>query len=375
MPDKMAAAATHWACSTPRAEVNPRARKNRLIAQKSEVQFDGKSCLQERYSEVDASSESTLNLHMGQRKLLLSEIQLLTEYYKVAGAPHPTLVYVGSAPGTHLLFLHELFPKVRFVLYDGSRFDPGLLSPAKSSVFEVHNTFFLDSTCDELARRLGSKTPIVFVSDIRSDAREAGSFEDQVMWDMLSQRRWAERLKPSLSLLKFRLPFTLRATDSVKYLPGRLLFGIWPPRMSAETRLLVRAEELSKPDVAYPYGPYESALFFHNRYTRSMCFADALPDNLRSIIDSGDTQPQYCGCYDCASELLVYQGYAGVAMAAGRPDLVDVRAALDAYAKHARAHHAPLPKVVRRPAVGDNGNEMRKRAEASIAACRKQQEQ
>lgn len=360
---------THTACFVPRVVTNPRSRKDKLMALSSDVKLDIKSCLQDKYSDDTAVS----NIHMGQRKLLLSEIQLLTEYYKAAKHPeHPTLVYVGSAPGTHILFLHELFPKVRFILYDGSRFDPGLLSPSKSSVFKVHNTYFTDSTCNELAHRMG-KTPIVFVSDIRSDAKDAGNFENQVMWDLLSQRRWVERLKPTFSLLKFRLPFNLKASDTVKYLPGRLLFGIWPPPLSAETRLLVRVDDLSKPEVSYPYGPYESALFFHNKYTRSMCFTDALPDDLREIVNSTDSN--YCGCYDCSSELLVYKGYTVVASLAGRPDLIDVHTVLDRYVKHAIANHAPVPKVVHRGQQKDAGDAMRKQAELSITSCKKQQQQ
>ncbi len=431
------------------------------------------SCLEAVYDEQAA--KRLPNTHLGQRKLLLSEVQLLTEHYlgekkkkkgknpdsnAGAGDRHPLLVYVGAAPGTHDAFLSDLFPHVKFVLYDGARFDPALYEHRSAATgerpFELHNEFFTDDTCRSLLERLPVGKPLLFVSDIRSDGEEGKSFEQQVMWDLLSQRRWVELLRPALSMLKFRLPFTLQPGDAVPYLRGKLLFGIWPPASSAETRLLVRRADLAQPDASYDYEAYERTLYFHNRYTRTSCFSDALPDSLRALLSplaplplplpaaedasppprpptapprppaastpaeevavaapapakkavkaekvatplkkkgatkatagsdahvvggegGGDGEgsrgiPQYCGCYDCAAELMVYQQYVEVAAAAGRPDLADVASVVAAYARHARATSTRLPTLAPpRGQAGDGKAGVDAEVAAAVKACR-----
>lgn len=57
-------------------------------------------------------------LHWGQRKLLLSEIQFITMYASKA----KYVIYAGAAPGMHTLFLSELFPNHKFILIDPVEF-------------------------------------------------------------------------------------------------------------------------------------------------------------------------------------------------------------------------------------------------------------
>lgn len=299
---------------------------------------DLRSCLKTEYDPHAAQKLRNTNKHMGQRKLLLSEIQLLTEHY-ASGGRHPKVVYVGAAPGTHLLLLSELFPNTQFVLYDGARFDPDLIG---KRMFDLRTTFFTDEICKALMveSELSGK-PILLVSDIRSDGGGGGaaSFEQQVMWDMLSQKRWVQLIHPLLSLLKFRLPYTLGRDSSVPYLQGKLLFGIWPKKDSTETRLLVKRSDINRDPFEYNFGDYEQTLAFHNQYTRRTCFASALPQNLQAFVRGKDTNvPQYCGCYDCAAELTVLDRYArDAARRAGREDLADnVRGVAKAVKVHAQ---------------------------------------
>jgi hypothetical protein len=55
------------------------------------------------------------NCHIGQRKLLLNEIEFLTRYAK--GGPS-IMCYVGAAPCEHLTILLAMFPEMRFLLVD-----------------------------------------------------------------------------------------------------------------------------------------------------------------------------------------------------------------------------------------------------------------
>ena len=289
------------------------------------------------YDSKEAKGLRGLNVHQGQRKLLMSEIQMLTIYY-AKKTVHPWLVYVGSAPGTHLIFLHQLFPHVRFSLWDGAPFDTRLKDIKFDDgrpVFELHREFFTDHTCGSILARIekdhvdekttrnkapglvhqvgGGKTPLLFVSDIRSAEANREVFEAKVMFDMLAQKRWVTLLRPDLSLLKFRLPFTLKEGDRVPYLDGKLFYGIWPRHESAETRLLVKKSDISKPEIQVDYVTYERVMFHHNAVIRRTCF-DTNKAPMSEFSDllvpgPGKSDIGYCKCYDCLSELCVYNTY------------------------------------------------------------------
>ena len=289
----------------------------------------------EAYDARLVGERTRANQHMGQRKLLLSEVRLLTTHY-ASESKHPLVVYVGAAPGSHDLFLHRLFPHARFILYDGARFDDRLRG--LPHVFEIRNEYFTDAHCAELLRRTAPDAPgphagrpLLFVCDMRSDARDDAQFEAQVMRDMASQKRWVEALRPAWSLLKFRLPYTLKAGDRVPYLKGRLIWGVWPTQDSGETRLIVRRADIGE-EHAYDFSAYEGAKTFHNHYTRRVCFADQVPRELAPLVFG--PRNLYCSCFDCLSELVTYKRYLEEAhVAAFSPEGHKVAA-------HAHAHAA-----------------------------------
>ncbi|KAG8339975.1 putative Poly A polymerase regulatory subunit [Trypanosoma vivax] len=96
-------------------------------------------------------------IHWGQRKLLLSEIQLLTLYARRDTSYH--VVYVGSAPGTHLAILDEMFDcRHTWELVDPGRFDREVLEPRPN--FTLRNEFFTNATAYGInARRLLESYP------------------------------------------------------------------------------------------------------------------------------------------------------------------------------------------------------------------------
>lgn len=260
-----------------------------------------------RTAPYDPKDKIKDNIHLGQRKLLMSEIQLLNTYYKKNPDGKPVIVYVGAAPGTHLQVLLHLFPNVRFILYDGAKFDTSLLD----SRFELHNEFFTDETCVALKKRFAAAAKaagegdLLFISDIRLGAKHHAKFEAQVHLDNAAQLGWIKILKPKYSLLKFRLPYTLKHGDKVPYVKGKIMLQIWPPQTSGETRLFVTRANINTIK-EYDFKNYEEALFFHNKWSRRFCFPVADPE-LKKVIDSPKTP--YCSCYDCMAELLTLQEY------------------------------------------------------------------
>lgn len=82
-------------------------------------------------------------VHWGQRKLLISEIQLLSIYAKKGVRYH--IVYAGSAPGTHIAFLDDLFNSVHtWELVDPGKFDRPVLEHRPN--FLLRNEFFTNQT-------------------------------------------------------------------------------------------------------------------------------------------------------------------------------------------------------------------------------------
>lgn len=256
------------------------------------------------HEKYDPKFHSRTNIHKGQRKLLVSEVQLLTEYYKKY-TEHPVVVYVGAAPGTKNVILARLFPYVKFALYDGALFNERLKDPKYKKVFEIHegeDGFFTTEKCKKLVeeKAFGDR-PLVFISDIRLGEKD---FEGGVARDMALQKEWVQLLKPHMSLLKFRMPYTMKHGESMKYLKGTLLYGIWAKPNSGETRLLVRKHDIKK-EIEYDFKKYEEALVFHNKYARPYCFTREVKPTFKKFIDS----KSYCMCYDCIAELKVIENY------------------------------------------------------------------
>ena len=240
------------------------------------------------------------NMHYGQRKLLISEIQLLSKYYTDYGDKgDPVVLYIGDAPGMHLITLHHMFPRVKFILYDSARFESKIMD--MPHVFQVHNEYFTEESCNYVK----DIANLLLVSDIRRNASEQRSFEDGVMQDMMMQQQWVKTLRPVLSLLKFRMSYNMKTDYSLTYLKGTLYFGIWAKRTSGECRLLVDALDgfsLAR----YGYSDYERTQAYHNRYVRSYGFTEAISKFQDLIIDKG----YYCPCYDCFAEMSVIKAYA-----------------------------------------------------------------
>ena len=101
-------------------------------------------------------SEVKTAVHWGQRKLFLSELQLLTMFAKPGVTYH--IVYAGSAPGTHLKCLDDLFGNIHtWELVDPGSFDRPVLQPLPN--FNLRNEFFTNGVAYGIAARRMSKTP------------------------------------------------------------------------------------------------------------------------------------------------------------------------------------------------------------------------
>ena len=196
---------------------------------------------------------------MGQRKLLLAEIEFLCYVLETAAIETILVVYAGAANGSHLPTLFSLFPSLRFVLIDPAPFCAAVYSLAKEAdgpIVELINDYCSDELCARLRRDYSESHQLVFISDVRSgDPLKMSNQQhtEMIRRDSKMQLSWACSLQSSAVMLKFHPPYP-RVSDSssnaydpsdttpdeFEYLKGDLLFGVWAPKSSSEVRLVAR---------------------------------------------------------------------------------------------------------------------------------------
>lgn len=200
------------------------------------------------------------NKHFGQVKLLLSEIDIIDGVNDEMKPKIKNILYIGAAPGDHIVYMSKIYPKINFILYD--------LRDAYNKELEncdnvdLHVKYF----DDEDAEKYTKMKNLLFVSDIRRDMK--GMTEEQrnkiTVEDMALQERAYEIIKPDYALLKFKLPWDDKKTS---YLKGDIYLQIFPKVSSVETRLFV-IKEKHKGKKKYDNRRYEEELFYYNTKIR-----------------------------------------------------------------------------------------------------------
>ena len=259
-------------------------------------------------------------LHHGQRKLFMSELQLFCETLK-SFDQHASVLYAGSAPCVHLPYLALLFPNLRFILWDPAPYvkldklyeeliekhknsDFYVQSEGIKNRFEIHNDFFTDEVADSYYNKVD-----YFISDIRLGVEMNGShwtqeFEDQIEKDMHAQMIWTQKIKPHIaSLLKYRLPYidSEKKLD-IEYMKGRVMVQTWPSKSSTETRLLTLHGDYNKMHTFHVHH-YQDWLSYHNQIIRQWVVYDLNLDYKTFNVDGFDR------CFDCANEFVSWKEY------------------------------------------------------------------
>lgn len=168
-------------------------------------------------------------LHLGQFKLLFTELLFLTKYAHAGNI----VLYVGAAPGHHTTLLADLFPNLQFDLWDPRKFET---EPRKNI-----KTYQEKFTIDQAKRYAELNEKILFICDIRTLSigkykreKNIKKMDEVVEDDMEMQAQWAKIIKPVKSYLKFRLPYLPGKTS---YFSGTIYLQPYS-RISTETRVL-----------------------------------------------------------------------------------------------------------------------------------------
>lgn len=242
------------------------------------------------------SKKSANSIAWGQRKLLLSEIQMLCLYFDDGTVEKPIILYIGAADGRHIPILCDLFPSIEIHCWDSRQFHEQVVKSehVKSGRIKLFERYF---TAGDVTTYLPMSNRIFLVSDIRSKAhssvyrdrldgnhyenitanaslftqlsdrfnddsisniakllkmseedatnvvrilKDASIESERGIWevDMKLQQEWVIALNPLHALLKFRLPYPEHGTPEVcRYLSGTLYMQAWQKVSSTEVRL------------------------------------------------------------------------------------------------------------------------------------------
>lgn len=313
------------------------------------------------YNEDEASYLN--NIHWGQRKLILSEIQFFNLY--LSDSSSKTVVYAGAAPGFHIPFLSKLYPEIEFHCYDPRKFgikptDKIHLHSGRQKNIDVNDNFdggddrynnnedgfftiekaqdfkgaFLisdirsDSFSNIFAAKLKAENIPFFVSNkIELDESNISNsqlnnlrkrFEELntqsqidgnnvVDIDMRLQEDWVINMNPEKALLKFRLPYVIGdITDDYKYLAGTVFYQCWPRKESSETRLVpVKNEKGEYYQDIYSISDYEKLAYYHNFIRRNKTYYKNIFTNDNQRLDGNELVNDY----DSTAEAVILRDY------------------------------------------------------------------
>lgn len=246
------------------------------------------------------------DVHIGQRKLLISEVLFMTLH----GSKSSVVVYIGAAGGQHIPALCELFPSHKFLLYDPSPFSKQLMDYMRNhkSRVTVYNELFPPAprtrSRTELEAVTSGDNGFLLISDIRrkEESAEAPTNLD-VDADMELQADICSQMNPKAAHLKCRLPYLDPEANppepdiQVTIPKGDIYFQPWCGHKSTETRLIIEPPYISENTVTLSARWYESALYYHNVNTRYARFYVSSLTPLDPFLGT-----IYDRCFDCTFE-------------------------------------------------------------------------
>ncbi len=252
---------------------------------------------------IDLKKLKYTNLHWGQRKLLLTEIDFLTDFID-KNKKKTLVIYAGAADGRHTSLLSELFPGLIFHVYDPRKFHPSIHKSKNIVVNHYHKIHNIDKDygffTSEIAKYYSENIKkdydqFLFISDIRviPDVKFGHEdytlkFQDHVVEDQAEQARWVKIMSPDATMIKFKTPYALPGQHKYyKYLNGEIRVQAWAGNTSTETRLIMT----KLTDKYYDIILYERQVAYFNNQMRLYDFKNTKIETLN--ISIGDFWSKY----------------------------------------------------------------------------------
>jgi hypothetical protein len=160
---------------------------------------------------------------MGQMKLLISEIDFLSDFARHGD----TVVYAGAADGRHIPTLDGMFASLKLCwnLFDPARFSHPVMAWSRDCRDRV--CVFRRCFGDADAIYYKGFRRVLLISDIRSNHHEKEDHPDDacIMQDQEWQMQWVKLMEPEACCLKFRGPFGYAECERYRhfnYMDGEL---------------------------------------------------------------------------------------------------------------------------------------------------------
>ncbi|AWU47111.1 poly polymerase small subunit [Sea otter poxvirus] len=174
----------------------------------------------------------------GQLKLLLCELFFLNKLQIHGLLDNSTIVYLGSAPGTHIKWLYDHFIQLgvslQWILIDGRKHD-SILSNLNNVT--IVTRFADEQYLRELRKKLRNRR-IILISDVRTNKPGKEPSTDDLLNDYTLQNTTISVLRPAASIIKWRCPFPDQWIHEF-YIPcGKELLQPFAPSYSAELRII-----------------------------------------------------------------------------------------------------------------------------------------
>jgi hypothetical protein len=206
-------------------------------------------------------------VHAGQLKLFLSELQFLSEFTNPSD--QAVVVYAGAADGHHIAYLSQLFPNITFHLYDPRPFSVALAGLPNVYCYTGKIGWFDTNRAKCYAdgmQKIGGK--YLLISDIRTgNPGETGcDFDACCSRDMDMQLEWMRVMRPTAAMFKFRLSYMPGKTDWLAPMDGKhLMYGIFATKSATELRLVsVDPDKMC----TYDNTQIEECAYYFNSFTR-----------------------------------------------------------------------------------------------------------
>lgn len=218
----------------------------------------------------------------GQRKLLLTEIEFLTEY---ARNGKYLVIYIGDSQGLYINYLSDLFPDVDFVLIGMKKIDC-----KKTSRIQIRSGALIDKWINMYSK---SRENLLLICDVHTFG-PLKDMEEYIQQDLENQIHWHSKLKPIASLLTFRFS---RNKAMTKFLQGDIISSPWTSRQASHCRFIVlRDAQLTN----YDNKRLLSALSYFQNVTRTKYYEHDIDDLNSEGLDH---------CYDCCTEIYILHQY------------------------------------------------------------------
>lgn len=269
--------------------------------------------LLELRTEIKVNKKKNDRKYNDNLRLLISEILYIVRYIKYDPyGKQARIIYIGAAPGFHLVKLMKMFPFIYFDLYDDQEFHSDLeryISENNEQVTMYRELFTLE-TCSRYEDRNDDLYLITDHKDIRfmvdpsyttdgryDEIKRAFQREKELSYtaDMEFQKNICQSLNPTNAFLRFR-PSHYYAGESpdpaiFEYFPGTIYLMIYNDYKSTESRLVV--EDFTTTNFKWNYKEYQYRLNFFNDEKRESLLRNPFTNDNTPLPNQGGNKFEF----------------------------------------------------------------------------------